>query len=54
MKELKEFKLNVYELYENNKRLYYSFKFERILNFTIKTKDTKIYYNGQLIWVQNP
>ena len=42
-----------YYLIENGKILHYSYKFERVLNFTVETKDAEIYYNGVLIWKQN-
>ena len=42
-----------YYLIENGKILHYSYKFERVLNFTVETKDAEIYYNGLLIWKQN-
>lgn len=42
-----------YYLIENGKILHYSYKFERVLNFTVEAKDAEIYYNGVLIWKQN-
>ena len=46
-------KANTYYLIENSKILHYSYKFERVLNFTVETKDAENYYNGVLIWKQN-
>ena len=47
-------KENTYYLFDGEKRIAYSGKFEYVLNKTINTKDGKIYYNNNLIWVQNP
>lgn len=47
-------KENAYYLFDNGKRIAYSYKFERVLNKTIDTKDGEIYFNNKLIWVQNP
>jgi hypothetical protein len=46
-------KANTYYLIENGNILHYSYKFERVLNFTVETKDAEIYYNSVLIWKQN-
>ena len=46
-------KANTYYLIENGKILHYSYKFERVLNFTVETKDAEFYYNRILIWKQN-
>ena len=47
-------KANTYYLFDNEKRIAYSCKFERVLNKTTDTKDGKIYYNNVLVWVHNP
>lgn len=47
-------KENTYYLFDNGKRISYSYSFEKVLNKTTSTKDGKIYYNNQLVWVQNP
>lgn len=36
------------------KTLHRSGSLEKLINFTAKTKDAKIYYNNVLVWVQNP
>ena len=46
-------KPNTYYLIESGKILHYSYKFERVLNFTAETKGAEIYYNNVLIWKQN-
>lgn len=43
----------MYYLKENGKTLHKSGSFERLLNFTTKTKDAEIYFNDNLVWVQN-
>lgn len=45
---------NTYYLYDNGKLIARSYSFEKVLNRTTKTKDGKIYFNNNLIWVQNP
>lgn len=47
-------KSNTYYLIENGKTLHRSGNLEKLINFTAKTKDAKIYYNNVLVWVQNP
>lgn len=47
-------KRGYYYLIENGKQLHYSGSLERLINFTVDTKDAEIYYNGVLIWKQNP
>lgn len=47
-------KENIYYLFDNGKRVAHSYKFERVLNKTVDTKDGEIYFNNKLIWVQNP
>lgn len=47
-------KTNVYYLFDNNKKICYSAKFEKVLNRTTKTMNGKIYFNNMLVWVQNP
>ena len=42
-----------YYLYENEKEVAHSYKFEYVLNKTTNTKNGMIYYNGILVWVQN-
>lgn len=44
---------NVYIMYKNGVKLHHSKSLEKLINYTTKTKDAKIYYNGVLIWVQN-
>jgi hypothetical protein len=44
---------NVYIMYENGVKLHHSKSLEKLINYTTKTKNAKIYYNGVLIWVQN-
>ena len=44
---------NVYIMYENVVKLHHSKSLEKLINYTTKTKNAKIYYNGVLIWVQN-
>lgn len=44
---------NVYIMYENGVKLHRSKSLEKLINYTTKTKNAKIYYNGVLIWVQN-
>ena len=45
--------IKMYYLKENGKTLHKSGSFERLLNFTTKTKDAEIYFNNNLVWVQN-
>ena len=45
-------KENIYYLYENEKRVAFSYSFEKILNKTIKTENGMIYYNNILVWRQ--
>ena len=47
-------KNNIYYLVENDKVIARSYKMEYVLNKTVKTKDGKIFYNGCLVWTQNP
>lgn len=47
-------KANTYYLIENGKVLHFSGSLERLINFTVKTKEAEIYFNGNLIWVQQP
>lgn len=47
-------KSNTYYLVENGKTLHKSVSLEKLINYTVETQDAKIYYNGALIWVQNP
>ena len=47
-------KSKIYYLIENGKTLHRSGSLEKLINFTAKTKDAKIYYNNVLVWVQNP
>ena len=47
-------KENIYYLYENEKRVAFSYSFEKILNKTIKTENGMIYYNNILVWIQHP
>lgn len=51
---VKAVKENTYYLFDDGKRIAYSYKLERVLNKTVNTKDGKIYYNNVLVWVQNP
>lgn len=44
---------NVYIMYENGVKLHHSKSLEKLINYTTKTKNAKIYFNGVLIWVQN-
>lgn len=44
---------NVYIMYENGVKLHHSKSLEKLINYTTKTKNAKIYYDGVLIWVQN-
>lgn len=45
---------NTYYLYDNGKCIASSYKLERLLNKTTTTNDAHIFYNGHLVWVQNP
>ena len=47
-------KPNTYYLFDSDKKIAFSVHFEKLLNMTTKTKDAKIYFNGVLVWVQNP
>lgn len=47
-------KPNTYYLFDGDKKISFSYSFEKLLNKTTKTKDAKIFFNGKLIWVQNP
>ena len=48
-------KNNVYYLIDNNgKILHYSRSLEKLINYTVNTTNTTIWYNKQLVWVQNP
>lgn len=47
-------KENTYYLFDNGKKIAHSYKFEKVLNKTTETVDGEIYYNGVLVWVQNP
>lgn len=47
-------KPNTYYLFDGGKKIAFSVYFEKILNKTAYTEDAEIYYNGVLIWVQNP
>ena len=44
---------NKYILTENNKILKKSVSLEKLINFTVNTTNAKIYYNNNLIWIQN-
>ena len=46
-------KADTYYLYENDKKISFSYSFEKLLNKTTTTKNAKIFYNGCLIWAQN-
>lgn len=43
-----------YILTENGKVLHRSGDFYKLLNYTARTKDAIISYNGVVVWVQNP
>lgn len=47
-------KPDTYYLFDCGKKIAFSGSFERLLNKTAHTEDAEIYYNGNLIWVQNP
>ena len=47
-------KENTYYLFDNEKRIAYSNSLERVINKTVNTTDGEIYFNNNLIWVQNP
>ena len=49
-------KENTYYLFDNGKKIAYSYKLENVLNKVAekKTIDGKIYYNNELVWMQNP
>lgn len=46
-------KKDTYYLFENDKKITFSKSFERLLNKTINTKNAKIYFNNNLVWIQN-
>lgn len=46
-------KENTFYLYDGDKKISFSYSFEKLIKKTIKTKDGKIFYNGVLVWVQN-
>jgi hypothetical protein len=45
-------KPNTYYLFENGEVLHKSKSLEKLLNYTIKTENGKIYYNNILVWSQ--
>ena len=45
---------NTYYLIERGRVLHRSFSLSKLINFTTETDDAKIYYNGALVWLQNP
>lgn len=47
-------KPNRYYLVEDGKILHFSAKLEKLINYTIDTKNAEIFYNNSLVWVQNP
>ena len=47
-------KENTYYLFDGNRKICYSCRFEKVLNRTTKTTDGKIFFNGCLVWAQNP
>jgi hypothetical protein len=47
-------KANTYYLYENGKRLHFSYSLEKLIRFTVDTHSAEIYFNGVLVWVQRP
>lgn len=46
--------MNKYHLIENGKVLHRSGSFEKLINYTVKTKNAIITYNDTTIWEQNP
>lgn len=44
----------MYNLIENGKLLHKSGDFAKLLNYTAKTENAVIFYNGSLVWAQNP
>ena len=47
-------KANTYYLFENGKKLHFSYSLEKLINYTVNTHNAEIYYNNVLVWVQNP
>ena len=47
-------KQNTYYLMENGRVLHRSYSLSKLINFTTGTTDAEIYYNGVLVWIQNP
>ena len=45
---------NTYYLYEHEKCIASSYKLEYLLNKATKTTDAHIFFNGHLVWMQNP
>ena len=43
-----------YVLTENGKILHRSGSLEKLINYTVSTKNAMIYYGDHLVWVQNP
>lgn len=43
-----------YILSENGKVLHQSYYISKLLNYTAKTTDAIITYNGTVVWAQNP
>ena len=50
----KKMKANTYYLFENGKKIHFSSDFSKLLNYTTDTVNAEIYYNNNLIWIQNP
>lgn len=47
-------KVNTYYLFENGKKLHFSYSLEKLIKYTVNTHNAEIYYNDVLVWVQNP
>ena len=43
-----------YKLVEDGRVLHTSADINRLINFTVKTKNAMIYYGDVLVWVQRP
>lgn len=46
--------MNKYQLIENGKILHRSGSLEKLINYTVKTKNAIIIYNDNIIWEQRP
>jgi hypothetical protein len=45
-------KANTFYLFEDGKKIAFSYSFEKILRKTFKTENGMIYYNNVLVWRQ--